>query len=355
MAVIFMLLRMARLLRIVRLFRLIKIIRPLYELARGVLDALQGMFWVLVFMIMTLYASAMLCTLFIGNGEIFAPDIPSEETEVFRKMFRSVSSSLFALFGTMSSWSLTKLVPLFKEVPGFRLFFVIFYVYSSWALLAVMTGVVSENMIGIRQQMEREDAKKEALKKEHVLHFLGDLFRQTDADNSGNISRDEFDMMLRSAELVKKLTKYSKMQPKDLEELFEWIDHDNSGTINLQEFLEGFRWINEPLRPKSLVKLYQRLSDDIKILRQSVLRTVETKFEELSKLLGDPLRKVHHICEQMQSLDSTFAEFAVEVQKPMDVPTQEELRAVERRLQEKMNLVVKRLSEVEMAASRDSS
>merc|ERR1711975_183136 len=135
------------------------------------------------------------------------------------------------------------------------------------------------------------------MKKEHVLHFLGDLFRKSDTDNSGQISRDEFDVMLRSHELVKKLTKYSKMQPKDLEELFEWIDHDGSGTINLQEFMEGFRWINEPLRPKSLVKLYQRLSDDIKVLRQRVISTIEGKFSELSDLLGEPLRKVHLICE----------------------------------------------------------
>jgi len=112
MTVIFMLLRMARLLRIVRLFRLIKIIQPLYELAQGILEALQGMFWVLVFMIMTMYACAMLCTLFIGDGELFALETAPEDTAAFREMFQTVSSSLFALFGTMSSWSLTKLVPL---------------------------------------------------------------------------------------------------------------------------------------------------------------------------------------------------------------------------------------------------
>lgn len=34
--------------------------------------------------------------------------------------------------------------------------FVVFYVYSAWALLAVMTGVVSENMIAIREQMVQD-------------------------------------------------------------------------------------------------------------------------------------------------------------------------------------------------------
>lgn len=347
MTVIFMLLRMARLLRIVRLFRLIKIIQPLYELAQGILEALQGMFWVLVFMIMTMYACAMLCTLFIGDGELFALETAPEDTAAFREMFQTVSSSLFALFGTMSSWSLTKLVPLFKEVPAFRLFFVIFYIYSSWALLAVMTGVVSENMIAIREQMLKEDQKREEMRKEHIIHFLGDLFQKADADNSGQISKDEFDMLLRAPDLTKKLLKYSKMEPKDLEELFEWIDHDNSGTINMQEFMDGFKWINEPLRAKSLVKVNQRLGDDIRALRKSVVDAIESKSEEVNSLLSEPLRKVHAICEQMQTLDSTFGEFAQEVSKPLDMPTKEELQAVEERLSNKLMRVRNRLEQVE--------
>lgn len=352
MTVVFMLLRMARLLRIVRLFRLIKIIRPLFELAQGILEALQGMFWVLVFMMMTLYATAMLCTLFIGGGEIFAPDIPYEARKHYQEMFRSVKTSLFALFGTMSSWSLNVLEPLFIVVPGFRLFFVIFYIYSAWALLAVMTGVVSENMIAIREQMLKEDAKKEETKKEYIMHFLGELFRKADSDNSGQISRDEFDMMLRSPELVKKLMKYSKMKPEDLEELFTWIDHDGSGTINLVEFLDGFKWINEQLRAKSLVKVYQRLNDNTRCLRKTVVETIENKFDEVNNLLADPMRKVHAICEQMQTLDITFAEFTTEVQKPMDVPTQQEVRAAEQRLSNKMSQVYRRLERLEREPTR---
>jgi len=193
---------------------------------------------------------------------------------------------------------------------------------------------------------------KEEMRKEHILHFLGDLFRKADSDDSGQISRDEFDMMLRSPELVKKLMKYSKMEPKDLEELFEWIDHDGSGTINLTEFMDGFKWINEPLRAKSLVKVFQRLGDDIRSLRASVVGTIERKFEEVNCLLAEPLRKVHAICEQMQTLDSTFGEFAQEVKKPMDVPTQQELQAAEERLSKKLKRVCDRLAQVERMAGR---
>merc|ERR1712113_810504 len=113
-------------------------------------------------------------------------------------MFLTVEESMFTLFGTMSSWSLLKFVPLFKEMPILRPLFVLFYVYSAWALLAVMTGVVSENMIAIREQMEKEDQQRDELRKMMVSKALTDLFRQADTDHSGSVSREEFDAMLKS-------------------------------------------------------------------------------------------------------------------------------------------------------------
>merc|ERR1719174_862269 len=131
--VLFMLMRMLRLLRIVRLFRLVKIVRPLFQLAQGVLEALQGMFWVLVFMIMTLYANAILCTRFIGHGNALPSNVVDDpDIQPIRKMFGTVPDSMFTLFGTMSSWSLSKFTPLFDPFPALRPLFVLFYIYSAW-------------------------------------------------------------------------------------------------------------------------------------------------------------------------------------------------------------------------------
>merc|ERR1719311_987009 len=122
---------------------------------------------------MTLYAFAILCTRFIGHGVALPDDMADEEAlKPIKKMFQTVPDSMFTLFGTMTSWSLLKFVPLFNELPVLRPLFVLFYIYSAWALLAVMTGVVSENLIAIREQMLREDAKKEEMRKEHIIQIL---------------------------------------------------------------------------------------------------------------------------------------------------------------------------------------
>lgn len=349
MASVFMVMRMARLLRIVRLFRLVKIVRPLYELAQSVMEALHGMFWVLVFMIMTLYSVAILCTNFIGHGTLLTEEDQEDPAiKEIQDMFGSVSESMFSLFGTVSSWSLNKFVPLFDELPILRPLFVIFYIYSAWALLAVMAGVVSENMIAIRQQMIKEDEIREEKRKSMITKLLLELFREADVDNSGTITRQEFEGMLKSPELVKKITRNTRMKVQDLIDLFDWIDHDGGGTITIDEFMGGFKWVNEPLRAKSLVKLQERLIGDLKTLESSVSGAIEQRAAEVQKLVAAPLRKVHAIAEQMQSLDVQLGKIRpILRERASGLPSQVELKEMEDRLSARLKTTLDKLSTIE--------
>eukprot|EP00746_Dinoflagellata_sp_MGD_P145120 gnl/MRDRNA2_/MRDRNA2_77771_c0_seq1.p1 gnl/MRDRNA2_/MRDRNA2_77771_c0~~gnl/MRDRNA2_/MRDRNA2_77771_c0_seq1.p1 ORF type:complete len:620 (+),score=129.78 gnl/MRDRNA2_/MRDRNA2_77771_c0_seq1:111-1970(+) len=351
MGVIVMLMRMLRLLRIVRLFRLVRIVRPLYELAQGVLEAVQGMFWVLVLMVMVLYAIAILCTRLIGHGVILPdPEALAKDAELvdIRELFRTVPDSMFALFGSMSSWSLIQLNPLFEDMPLLKPIFVLFYVYSAWALLAVMTGVVSENMISIREQMTREEEDKENTRKRMITDLLRDLFRKADADDSGHVSKDEFDAMLRSPEFVKKVTKQSHIRVQDLLDLFEWIDRDSSGTITIDEFMTGIKWLNEPLGAKSLIKLQESLAGDLRELEKEMDVAVDRVFVEIGKVVSQPLRKVHAITVQMQNLDLGFRDLRSGIEdRSLNNSSEEALQAMDARLSGKINELLWALDDLE--------
>merc|ERR1719502_1450147 len=112
-------LRMARLLRILRLVRLVKNIPPLFTLIVGILQAMQGMAWVLVLTAVFLYAFALLSVRLIGHGLIFGGKAPDEVAAIFP----SVPQSMFVLFKVMNG-DTDPVEPLFHEVPLSKLIFV---------------------------------------------------------------------------------------------------------------------------------------------------------------------------------------------------------------------------------------
>merc|ERR1719326_2203476 len=81
---VMMLMRMLRLMRILRLVKLVKSVRPLYILVTGVLAAFQGVAWVLVLTVVTLYAAGILATRLLGHGLLFPPGKPPPSARVFR-------------------------------------------------------------------------------------------------------------------------------------------------------------------------------------------------------------------------------------------------------------------------------
>merc|ERR1719252_234402 len=117
--------------------------------------ALQGMFWVLVLTGICIYAFAIVCTRLIGHGIIVSD--PEDIDLKARMQFASIGCSMFTLFEIMTGWSLGQLTPLLDAMPWARPMFTIFTMYSSWALMSVMAGTVSENMIAASQAREEDE------------------------------------------------------------------------------------------------------------------------------------------------------------------------------------------------------
>ena len=96
---------------------------------------------------------------------------------------------MWTIFETMSGWTLTRFEPLFQNVPGTRLAFVLWYIYAAWTLLSVLTGVVTENIIMIHQRTNNEDEEVEELRRLRAVDCLEELFHIADKDSSGDIGK----------------------------------------------------------------------------------------------------------------------------------------------------------------------
>lgn len=343
---------MLRLLRIVRLVRLVRIVPQLYRLASGVIEAMQGMFWVLVFLFLLLYAVSVIFTRLIGqNAEFLSLPRSGEDQSsawsttgaavdlaTINEMFGSVFSSMFVLFELMSCWSLMNFLPLFAKVPSMRLFFAVFYIFAAWALLAIMTGVVSERMVAVKEQVTQQDREIAEKRRFVANETLVELFRCTDTDGSGTLSRREFEGMLHRADILRHLLMLAPViNVQDLTELFDWLDHDKNDEIELTEFLEGFIWLNEDLNPKSFVKLQEQVARDLKLFERRALMYVDARFDQVTANVRQPLRKIHAVTEQIQRLDATLSNLEEDVRCNL---TRGDLAEMERRLSDRIDSVL---------------
>lgn len=242
-----------------RFLRVLSLIQSLRELTLGVIEALQGLFWVLVFLAIFLYALGVVLTRVIGHDGTFQtitgrqdedPDSAHEHgLQEVRDMFGNVPSSMFYLFQTTSQWSLVPLLPLLNASVSARIGFTLFYIYSGWVLVAVMTGTVSFTMIAFKSRNSSTDDEED--KRHFVSEFLLDVFETLDQDGSGDLSYDEFRSLLANKEIVLLLATHTEIKLQDLEDMWQWLDSDQSGSVTVAEFFEGFELLNEPFRQKN--------------------------------------------------------------------------------------------------------
>lgn len=302
-----MLMRMLRLMRILRLLRLVKAVRPLFHLALGIMRALQSMFWVLVLTLVALYAFAILTTRMVGKAMIVQDpdDIPAQT----RVLFATVGDSMFTLFGVMNGQGWQDIEPLLDELPWTKPVFVVFTIYSSWALLSVMTGVVSDNMLEVRQREERKD--EEVLEEREVAlqKALTEIFAAADKDGSGALEKQEYLDLLGSPFHIKRLQRIANVSVKDLLAMFDWIDVDGNGEIEFEEFLKGFHWLNEPPTGKSLLKIETTVKQRTSSLARHV-RHMQDEVARIRQRKDQQHRELSELIDNLQAQRVSAAEHA---------------------------------------------
>mgnify|MGYP002803965160 FL=1 len=291
------LLRLLRLMRLLRLLRLVKVVRPVYQLAMGIVKALQSMFWVLVLTLLALYACALVMTNLIGNAMLSGAE---ELDPKVRMLFSSVLDSLFTLFGLMNSQYWEEVDPLFRAFPFLKPVWVLFTVLSSWALLSIMTGVVSDNMLEVRQLQERKDEEKAERLRLQVTQSLSEVFLAASKD--GIMEKQDFVEVMSSPYFLRKLQSVANMPVQDMLRMFDWLDVNQQGSINQEDFMAGFDWLNEAVTGKSLLKLQTSarhrcrkietraaaMKSEISLAENTLLR----RSEEMESVLSEVLQRI---------------------------------------------------------------
>jgi len=268
-----MLFRLLRMLRILRVLRLVKAVHPLYLLALGIAEAVQSMFWVLLLTMVALYASAIVITRIVRETHI--EDVP----DAAKANFQNVPDSMFTLFVLMNGEEWPDVMPLLDACPSLKFMFVLFIIISTWALLSVMTGVVSDNIIYAREAQSQKDDALQGERRAKVQKALNDVFfASRGLSTDKRLAARDWQDVLKVPFYAKKIMDVVPSVPKkDLLDMFDWLEADESDSkVSFQEVLRGVMTLAEPPSGKTLLQVDSEVKQRFSRLQQQGMNVEDT-------------------------------------------------------------------------------
>lgn len=301
--------RMFRVARILRLVRLLRSIKPLYRLLLGVMMTAHSIKWVLFLGIVVIYAFAILFTLLVGHGVIFDGDVPEDAV----RRFGTVPQSMLMLFKLMNT-DQSVVDSLLDNTAG-KVLFIVFMMVSNWALLALLTSVVSGDVIQVYQAEEAREAKElgDQANRKKSMRLLS-CFKQFDPDKTGQIDADGFKILLADAVWGPTLISESGESEKNLLDLFQALacpTIDQRFVLKYDDLIDRLESRMGPATERSSLQVLNRLN------------VLEYQLEEMFKelLLSKQPREVPEPIQQEDNLEEECPKEA----SPQEKCPQEEL------------------------------
>ena len=140
-----------RALRILRVFRLFSVMPEMRKVVEALMRAIPGMGAIIMVLGLTFYVSAVMAT------KLFGASSP--------ELFGTLGGSAFTLFQvmTLEGWAMEVARPVMAEVSFAWIFFVVFIVLTSFAILNLFIAVIVDSLQAKHFDDEEEREEKEAV------------------------------------------------------------------------------------------------------------------------------------------------------------------------------------------------
>eukprot|EP00933_Yihiella_yeosuensis_P009241 TRINITY_DN11507_c0_g2_i1.p1 TRINITY_DN11507_c0_g2~~TRINITY_DN11507_c0_g2_i1.p1 ORF type:complete len:349 (-),score=60.51 TRINITY_DN11507_c0_g2_i1:439-1362(-) len=230
----FAMLRFFRITRAVRILRAGRVVDAISELRIFVITmqgSLRSLMWIMAVLALTTYTFSIVLTQLVADYTRAGTKVNLKDGDVLEDMFGSVGATMLCLYQTFTGgleWR--KMGIALAEVisPWMTLIFCLYIGFTLFGLLNVMTGL----FLNAAQRTAEED------KKRLMLDQMRRMFDQADADGSGEVSREEFEMHLHDEDFLLYLRAID-LHEDNARELFGLLDGDKSGQIDAEEFVHG--------------------------------------------------------------------------------------------------------------------
>jgi len=194
-------------------------------------------------------------------------------------MFGKVSVSFFSLFELMNG-DTSVIEPIKDRVIG-RLLFAGFMVIANWAILAILTAVVSDQMIAASEDYEAEEKKaRDTAEESKSLGRLLHIFEDNDDDKNGLISKEEWEGMLEDPGTMLELSDGTHLAKSDLLDLFDCLaveGEGNDGKVMYNDLIHSLKTNSSLADKRAILHIMVRL----RIFQNQVTAQVEDGFENM--------------------------------------------------------------------------
>merc|ERR1712107_212718 len=128
-----------------------------------------------------------------------------------------------------------------------------YMVMTNWAILSILTAVVSENMLKVTEEhteeaQKHDDERRETRSRTQLL----ELFNCVDKSSDGKLSKKEFRMLIEDSAYLLEFEQATNMEKVTLSKLFDYLaDHPEEGaidqvaSISREEFIKGLQNENQ--------------------------------------------------------------------------------------------------------------
>merc|ERR1712107_245795 len=117
--------------------------------------------------------------------------------------------------------------------------------------------------------------------------------------------------------------------------------------------MDGIRWMNEQISPKSFLKLQEDAAKDLRRVERALVAYIHERFDVLVSSVMPSLRKIHALTEQIQRLDVAIQGLRDDSFQQRDLgsrsarPTTLHIDEVENRINERLDALLEAIDDLD--------
>lgn len=306
-------LRNFRILRVLRACRVIRHFKQLHLLVMGFLHSMQAVFWIAILFISVVFVAGIICTTLVGqHAEDWGPPDGSEDdVKQIELLFGSLLSSMITMFQmvTLDNWAdICGLVG--KRTPSMIVFFIAYTLITAFAMIALLTGVMTENVTSVSSASERQE---EELAFARYVDTLESAFRHNSTDMDEGLTVEEFSQLLAEPEVVEGMRAHhmkANFSSEDLTEIFRSLDLSGDGRVSWEEFRTGLKYVQGPAAARQVSLLRADVHQLVEALKGVVGEAAEGDACLADGATPQPSQRLATMEDSLKRLEGRLSEAA---------------------------------------------